>query len=115
MTIQWKKVLIGSGIAAILLLAANVLVAIWQTGTQAGQTYRWVCKESNLELIYAPGVFGNARLVPGNGADVHDCRWELVEPSPRLALLPWNWLVCVIDQPAPDPQVVIRDAKLRSK
>jgi hypothetical protein len=93
-----------------LLLAVNVIVAVRQVGTRAGQTYRWVCRESGTTLSYSPSVFGSAHVVPGAADPRRGGRWELVEPQPPSPALPWNWLALLLDRPAPDPEVVFRQA-----
>ena len=95
-----------------MLLVANVLVAVRHLGTRAGQTYRWVCRESGAELSYTPGAFGSARLAGGSAAPQRGHRWKLVEPQRPSPLLPWNWLALLLDTPAPDPKEVIRLQKL---
>jgi len=104
-----KKLLICCAVGLVLLLVANLLVAIRQAGTRAGQTYRWVCTESSAEFSYNPSMFGSARLTPGNGAKG---RWTLVEPRPASPALPWNWLTLVLDRPALDPEILIRQENL---
>ena len=108
-----KKMFLWITIGVLLLLIANGLVALQQMGTQPGRTYRWVCRDSGAELSYTHGVFGSGRLVPGNPRQ-NAMRWELVEPRPPSPLLPWNWLAAIVDQSAPDPEVVISQESLRA-
>jgi len=111
-TASRSRFLIWGASVVVLLLIANALVAVQHTGSRAGQTYRWVCRESGAELSYTPSAFGSARLAPGRAGLDGACRWELVEPKPLSPLLPWNWLACALDRPAPDPEVIIRQEKL---
>src|SRR5262245_65418546 len=106
MFVSRKRILVGCAVGLVLLIFANVLVAIRHAGTRAGQTYRWVCPESAAELSYNPSVFGSVRLTPGTNGRAR--RWELVEPRPASAFLPWNWLALMLDRPALDPEALIR-------
>jgi hypothetical protein len=107
-----KKLLACCAVGVSLLVIANVVVAVRQVGTRAGQTYRWVCPESGARLSWNPSVFGSARLSAGGVAEGRGRRWVLVEPQPPSPLLPWNWLVMLLDRPAPDPEAVIRQERL---
>jgi len=108
MAVPKKKLLTWFAIAVVVLLLANLLVAVRQVATGAGRSYRWVSGETGAELSYQPSVFGSARL-----AGEAKGRWELVEPHPPSPLLPWNWLARLLDRPAPDPEEVIRQQILR--
>jgi hypothetical protein len=102
-------------VAAFLLVSANAFVAVRHLGTRAGRSYRWVCQETGEELSYNPSVFGSTRLSPpGAPALGRERRWELVEPQGPSPMLPWNWMAWVLDRPAPDPEAVIRQEKLRA-
>jgi hypothetical protein len=108
MAVSKKKLLSWFAIAVVVLLVANLHVAVRRVGAGAGRTYRWVSRETGAELSYQPSVFGSARL-----AGEAKGRWELVEPNPPSPLLPWNWLARLLDRSAPDPEEVIRQQNLR--
>jgi hypothetical protein len=110
-----KKLLACCAASGILLLSANVLVALRHLGTRAGQTYHWVCRESGAELSCNPSVFGSARLVPPDATQQRGWRWELVEPRPLSSGLPWNWLALLLESPVPDAEAVIREANLNTE
>ena len=107
-----RMFVICCAVGAALLVVANALVAVLHTGSRAGQTYRWVCRDSGAELSYTPSVFGGVRLTPGRAGAERGRRWELVEPRPPSPVLPWNWLALLLQPPAPDPEAVIRQATL---
>ena len=107
MTAPHKRLLLGSAVAGLLVIA-NLVVAFHQLGIRAGTWYRWVCPETGAKLSYNPGIFGSARLVPGGKFPVGAYGWQLVEPEPLSPLLPWNWLALLADRPPPDPEAVIR-------
>jgi hypothetical protein len=48
---SWKRSLVWCVVGAAALLAANALVAVLHAGSQAGQTYHWVCLNSGAELL----------------------------------------------------------------
>ena len=115
MGVPQKRLLIGCVVGTVLLLTANGLVAVRHLGTGAGRTYRWICRESGDELSYNPSVFGGperAHLAPGGTVRESEWHWELVEPRPRSAWLPWNWLAIWLDPPIPNPDSVIRQEQL---
>jgi hypothetical protein len=101
-----KKLLLWS-LGGVLLVIANLVVAVHRIGTRAGTTYRWVCSETGAILSYNPGAFGSERLRPGGRPPVRGDYWELVEPEPLSPLLPWNWLALLADGPTPDPDLVL--------
>ena len=107
-----KRLLTWSVLVAVLLLAANAFVAIQQLGSGAGRKYHWICQESGAELSYSPSEFGSACLVPEKAKLEPGQRWELVDPQPPSAFLPWNWLAIWLERPAPDPETVIRHQNL---
>jgi hypothetical protein len=110
-----RRVLAWGVAAAVVLVAANVVVAGRVVGTRAGQTYVWVCRESGAELSYNPSVFagpGRSRLVPGATPAPGGHRWEQVAPRRSDPRRPWNWLAWLLDQPTPDPEAVIRQERL---
>src|SRR5262245_6242012 len=103
-----KKILARCAVGCLLLIVTNAYVAVHYLGTPAGQTYRWICNEYGVELIYTPSVFGCARLTP-NGTTLNGERsWKLVQPRELSPLFPWNWLALALDPPGPDPESVIR-------
>ena len=107
-----RILVICCAVGAALLVAAHARVVVLHTGSRAGQTYRGVCRDSGAELSYTPSVFGGVRLTPGRAGAERGRRWELVEPRPPSPVLPWNWLALLLQPPAPDPEVVIRQATL---
>jgi hypothetical protein len=109
MTSTRRELITWSVIAGVLLLMANLLVAVRHLGTRAGQTYRWVSPDSGAELTYNPSQFGSAKIT---GSPRRGSRWELIEPLPPSPKLPWNWLAFLLDRPAPDPESVIRQEHL---
>jgi hypothetical protein len=90
------------------LVIGNVVVAVRHLGVRAGQTYRWVCRETGTELSYSPSQFGSVHLTPAD-VPAPNGRWELIEPRPPAVWLPWNWLAAALQPPAPDPNAVIRN------
>jgi hypothetical protein len=100
--------MIRTGLVALLFVAANILVAIRHVGSQPGQTYRWVCKQSGAQLSANPGVFGQVKLTGTPPTTSTPDQWQLLEPRPLPAWQPWNWLALVLERPAPDPDKLIR-------
>src|SRR5262245_28886878 len=109
MTAAHKKLLLWLAFG-VLLVIANLLVAVRHSGKRAGQWYRWVCADTGAKLSYNPGIFGSARLIPGGKPPVRGYRWELVEPELLSPLFPWNWLALLADTPKPEPDLVVREA-----
>ena len=103
-TLRWC--LIGFAI----LIVANVLIAAIHTGTQAGQTYRWLCRDSGVELSYNPSVFGSARLSHGRTDLLRGHCWELIEPRAPSPVLPWNWLARLLAPATPSADAVAQQA-----
>jgi hypothetical protein len=110
---QRKRQIVLGWLAIVILLIANGVVAVRYLGARAGQTYRWVCRESGAELIATPSKFGDAHLRSGRALSGRTYLWELVEPQPPSALLPWNWLALALDRPGPDPNKIVREIDVR--
>jgi hypothetical protein len=101
-----KSLAIPAAVSA--LFAANVAVAVHTTGTAAGQTYRWLDRDTGAVLVYSPSVFGSAHFELKPRTNRSAGHWELLSPERPSPWLPWNWLAVTLTAQPPDPDTVVR-------
>jgi hypothetical protein len=108
-----KTIVAWCAAGALFLFFTNVVVMVRYLGSRAGQSYRWVCRDSGAELTYSPSTFGSARLIPGRAIPERTHRWELIEPRPLPAHMPWNWLALLVSPRELDANAVMQQENLK--